>query len=385
MWTIFLTSMKRKVTNPIIFVNYILLPLLLIVILGNALSSVFQSSEDAAVPVSMTKVRTVVVNEDTGEIGKDIVQFLTNEENAGMFEVTMQTDASTAKKSLEKGDYDQYIYLPKDLTSGFKDKKESYVTIYGEDSNIEKVGITELTLSAFGDGYLAMDISSSNNQAVPYTHVYDNLLKAGKTNSVESSASSSDPISALSYYGVTMLILILLYGLANTMNFIQEEYSEALGDRYLISPVSKTSLIMGQLLTGCTISIIQGLVIVLCAKLFFDVSYGANILVVLFVIVAGAIFFNALGLILGVIGRSFKQLDGIVTLLIPIMTFIGGGFVKLDFGALSNISINEVFQRPLFNYMQQGVIDLMPLYSTLVLAVGFVFISVFALTRKEIR
>lgn len=384
MWTIFLTSMKRKMTNPIIFVNYILLPLLLIVILGNALSSVFQSGENDAVPVSMTKVRTVVVNEDTGKIGKDIVQFLTNEENAGMFEVTLQTDANTAKKSLEDGVYDQYIYLPKDLTSGFNDKKESYVTIYGEDSNIEKVGITGLTLSAFGDGYLAMDVSSANNKAVPYTHVYNNLLKVGKTNSVESTE-SSNPISALSYYGVTMLILILLYGLANTMNFIQEEYSEALGDRYLISPVSKTSLIMGQLLTGCTISIIQGLVIVLCAKLFFDVSYGANILVVLFVIVAGAIFFNALGLILGVIGRRFKQLDGIVTLLIPIMTFVGGGFIKLDFGALSNISINEIFQRPLFNYMQQGVIDLMPLYSTLVLALGFVLISVFALTRKEIR
>ncbi|WP_128100373.1 ABC transporter permease [Paenibacillus sp. DCT19] len=142
---------------------------------------------------------------------------------------------------------------------------------------------------------------------------------------------------------------------------------------------------MGQFLTGVTISIMQGVVIVVCAKLFFDVSYGDSIMFVLFIILAGAIFFNALGLLLGVIARRIKQVDGLVTILIPVMTFVGGGFVKLDMGELSSISINEVFQRPMFDYIQQGVIDLMPVFTALITAMGFLLISVYSLTRKVVR
>jgi ABC-2 type transport system permease protein len=331
-------------------------------------------------------VKTVVVNEDQGKLGADIVTFLTSESNKALFDVTVETDANKAEQMLEDGDVEQYIFIPADLTSGFENKKVSNVTVYGEDSNIDKVNITGLTLSTFGDGYLAMDVSSQSNQKELYTHVYSNLLTTGASaDSSGDSGSDSSNITALSYYGVTMLVLILVYGLANTMNFVQEEYSEALGDRYLVSPLSRTSLILGQLLTGCAISIVQGIIIVLCAQWMFDVSYGDNMLVVFFIIVAGSIFFNALGLILGVIARRVKAIDSVVTLLIPVMTFIGGGFIKIDLGGLRNMSINELYQQPLFDYIQQGVINLAPVYSSLVAALGFILISVYSLTRKGVR
>lgn len=383
MWTIYITSMKRKIKSPVVFVNYILLPLLLIVILGNALSTMFQpESKETAAAINITQTRTVVVNEDSGQFGKDIVAFLTSSENSELYEVTIAANAEEARKALEADEYDQFIYLPAGLTEGVTANRESSVTVYGKDQNIDKVDITALTLSAFGDGYQAMGVSGRDNQPLVYQHAYSNLLTAGGAAGEQGEAGG---MSGLSYYGVTMLVLILFYGLANTMNFIQEEYNEALGDRYLISPVSKMSLVVSQWLTGCSISILQGLVIVACAKLFFNVSYGNNNLVVLFIIIVGAIFFNALGLFLGVLGRRMKALDSIVSLLIPVMTFIGGGFIKLDFGSLSRLSINEVFQQPLFNYIQQGVIDLMPVYNALVLSLGFVLISVFSLTRKGVR
>ncbi|GMK38585.1 ABC transporter permease/ATP-binding protein [Paenibacillus sp. CCS19] len=387
MWTIFATSMKRKLTNPTIIVNYILLPLLLIVILGNALSSAFdKDDEGGAVPASLSQVKTVVVNEDQGKLGADIVTFLTSEDNKGLFDVTVETDANKAEQMLRDGEAEQYIFIPADLTSGFENKKNSSVIVYGEDSNIDKVNITGLTLSTFGDGYLAMDVSSAGNQKELYTYVYSNLLTTGASaNSSGDGSSDSSGITALSYYGVTMLVLILVYGLANTMNFVQEEYSEALGDRYLVSPLSRTSLIVGQLLTGCAISIVQGIIIVLCAQWLFDVSYGDNMLVVFFIIIAGSIFFNALGLILGVIARRVKAIDSVVTLLIPVMTFIGGGFIKIDLGGLRNISINELYQQPLFDYIQQGVINLAPVYSSLVAALGFILISIYSLARKGVR
>lgn len=383
MWTIYITSMKRKIKSPVVFVNYILLPLLLIVILGNALSAMFQSEpKESAGAINITQTRTVVVNEDSGQLGQNIVSFLTGEENQELYEVTVVQSAEAARKSLEADEYDQFIYLPAGLTEGVNAQQESAVTIYGKDQNIDKVDITALTLSAFGDGYQAMEVSGQSNQPIMYQHVYSNLLTAGNTAEKQSEAGN---MSGLSYYGVTMLVLILFYGLANTMNFIQEEYNAALGDRYLISPVSKMSLVVSQWLTGCSISILQGLVIVFSAQLFFNVSYGPSNLIVLFIIIVGAIFFNALGLFLGVLGRRMKALDSIVSLLIPVMTFIGGGFVKLDFGSLSKLSINEVFQQPLFDYIQQGVINLMPVYNALALSLGFVFISVFSLTRKGVR
>ncbi|WP_145409652.1 ABC transporter permease [Paenibacillus xylanexedens] len=385
MWTIFATSMKRKLQNPVVFVNYILLPLLLILILGNALSGVFQSEDQESKHSLIPQISTVVVNEDDGEVGKNVVAFLSSSANEEMFDIQIQTSSETAMKMLESGQVEQFIYLPSDLTLDYEAHQIGNITVYGKDNHIEKVNITDLALSAYGDGYLAMEIASASNQNIVYSHQYSNMLTASGETDRASASSSGSSISAMSYYGVTMLVLILVYGLANTMNFVQEEYSEALGDRYLVTPISKTALIMGQFLTGVTISIMQGVVIVVCAKLFFDVSYGDSIMFVLFIILAGAIFFNALGLLLGVIARRIKQVDGLVTVLIPVMTFVGGGFVKLDMGELSSMSINEVFQRPMFDYIQQGVIDLMPVFTALITAMGFVLVSVYSLTRKVVR
>ncbi|MCG7377902.1 ABC transporter permease [Paenibacillus sp. ACRSA] len=385
MWTIFATSMKRKLQNPVVFVNYILLPLLLILILGNALSGVFQSENQEAKHSLIPQISTVVVNEDDGEVGKNVVAFLTSSANEEMFNIQMQTSSEMAMEMLESGQVEQYIYLPSDLTMDYEAHQIGNITVYGKDNHIEKVNITDLALSAYGDGYMAMEIASASNQNIVYSHQYSNMLIASGETDQASVSSSGSSISAMSYYGVTMLVLILVYGLANTMNFVQEEYSEALGDRYLVTPISKTALILGQFQTGVTISIMQGVVIVVCAKLFFDVSYGDSIMFVLFIILAGAIFFNALGLLLGVIARRIKQVDGLVTVLIPVMTFVGGGFVKLDMGELSSISINEVFQRPMFDYIQQGVIDLMPVFTALITAMGFVLVSVYSLTRKVVR
>ncbi|KAA8998821.1 ABC transporter permease [Paenibacillus spiritus] len=390
MWTIFITSMKRKVKNPVVIVNYILLPLLLIVILGNALSGVFDSKDEPETKSSAAdRVKTVVVNEDKGQAGQQIVAFLKGEANRSLLEVQTGTNDAAAKQLLKDGKAEQYIHIPAGLSQGTAGAEG--VTVYGKDSDIEKIKVTELTLSAFSDGYLAMKLSKAENPAAAYTHAYAPLLKdpqqaaAASAPAAGAKAKEASGVSAISYYGVTMLVLILVYGLANTMNFVKEEYSEALGERYLVSPVSRVGLIMGQFLTGCSITVLQGLIIVLCAKWFFQADYGNSLLFVFFIILAGSIFFNALGLLLGVISRRVKQLDGVVTILIPAMTFIGGGFIKMDMGELRELSINEIFQQPLFDYMQQGIVKLMPVYGALGYAFVFMAVSVFLLSRKGVR
>jgi ABC-2 type transport system permease protein len=382
MKTIFLTSLKRKIKSPLVVINYILLPLLLIFILGNALSTAFQPSEKQKTKTTLEKAETIVVNKDTGQLGTSIVGFLTNEENNQTLNVKEFSNLEQAKKELETGKYDQLIYLPADLSKNFQEKKTSEVSIYGTDNNIDKMNITALTLSAFGDGYQVMDVLSESSTEKLQTHVYNSLLVNGNKSEVKAGDSS---ISAISYYGVTMLILILFYGLANTMNFIQEEYDGALGDRYLSSSLKNSSLVLGQLLTGITISVFQGGLIILSAKVLFNVDYGEKLWVVLVTILVASIFFNALGLILGVLGRRIKALDSIITLMIPAMTFIGGGFVKIDMGPLSEISINEIFQKPLFNYIQQGVVDMAPVYTTLIYSAVFIALSILLLTKRRAK
>ncbi|WP_128100372.1 ABC transporter permease [Paenibacillus sp. DCT19] len=229
MWTIFATSMKRKLQNPVVFVNYILLPLLLILILGNALSGVFQSEDQESKHSLIPQISTVVVNEDDGEVGKNVVAFLSSSANEEMFDIQIQTSSETAMKMLESGQVEQFIYLPSDLTLDYEAHQIGNITVYGKDNHIEKVNITDLALSAYGDGYLAMEIASASNQNIVYSHQYSNMLTASGETDRASASSSGSSITAMSYYGVTMLVLILVYGLANTMNFVQEEYSEALG------------------------------------------------------------------------------------------------------------------------------------------------------------
>lgn len=137
-----------------------------------------------------------------------------------------------------------------------------------------------------------------------------------------------------------------------------------------------------EVVAGTLCSILQATVIVVTATLAFGADLGSRPWVLAAIIVVSAVLFNSIGLLLGVLGRSRPWLDPVVSLLIPVMTFVGGGFVKLDFGALSNLAVNSVFQSAFFREISGYATQWTPLLVSAAVAVAALTASAVMIGQK---
>jgi ABC-2 type transport system permease protein len=361
--TIYVSDLKRKLKNPLVLINYILLPLLLIIILGNALSSTFKTKSSEIKKIDLITIS----NNGSSAYNDSLKNFFESQKN---FNIKNSSNISNARKEIAKNSNKTPVIVQvKDSEKANKPR----LNLVATDQAISELSLVDLYASTFNDGLQVTSVTGRN------IFNYKSHFKKNNENKENKEAKN---VSGITYYGVTMLVLILFYGLSNSMGLIKEEYDGPFGTRLLITPVKKSSLILGHVFSGTTLSILQSLIIILIAKTFLKVNYGPGPAYI-FIVVIAALFFNSLGVLAGVIARKRPNIDMVITLLIPLMTFVSGGFVKLDFGELSSLSVNTIFQNMFFSFIENGVLDSKQLVNIFNSSVIILLISMFLLTKKR--
>lgn len=371
MITLVASSLLRKVKDKILAVNLVALPLLLIVILGNALGSMFEATTDT----SAITVKVAVVDEDRSAKSQ---AFTTYVESSNVFDVTVHDTAKECEAALSEKSADVSITIP----TGFGTAQPTgTVIMQALDNNIDYLHAARASIQTYSDAIRASGYVAQRTEAEPVSWE----LKSFNKTEAGSAADPSTGVSGITYYGITMLVLVLIYGLANTMNFVREEYEGALGDRYLVSPVRRVSLVLSQVVAGSLVTFVQGMVIFLMARFVFGAHYGDQIWPLIGMIAVIALTMNCVGLLLGLMASQAPVVDPLVTLLIPVLTFLGGGFVRISFGGLERLTPNGAFQHALFHIVAGGPF---PWLTTGVCAAVTVVVLVLAtalLTRKQNR
>ncbi|NHA67706.1 ABC transporter permease [Phycicoccus flavus] len=369
MTAIVLSSMRRKLTNRSVLLNLVVMPLLLIVILGNALASTFTSETHASTATHETSLGVVDLDSSAGS--RALVASLAA---SGAFAVHAYPSVDTGRGALSAGDVDVLATVPSGYGSDLADGTAPTVGLTALDSQVDRLAAAQVALDTVGDAARAQ---AATGRAHPPAYTLGDYVGSGTPTSTDPAAG----VTGITYYTVTMLVLILLYGLGNTMNFVKEEYDGPLGDRYLASPTGTLQLVAAQVVSGTLTSAIQGGVVVGAAVALFGADLGHSPLVVAAIVAVAAVLFNVLGLFLGLLGRSRPWLDPLVSLLIPVMTFLGGGFVKLDTGRLQDLTVNHVFQSALFREVSGIRPDWSPLLTCLALS-GAVFLASAVMVRR---
>ena len=97
----------------------------------------------------------------------------------------------------------------------------------------------------------------------------------------------------------------------------------------LSAPISALETVLGYVGAAATKSISLGLIILLTASLFVDVHVQHPVWMIAFLLMT-AFTFSLLGFIIGIMARSFEQLQFIPMLVITPLTFLGGAFYSID-------------------------------------------------------
>ena len=146
------------------------------------------------------------------------------------------------------------------------------------------------------------------------------------------------------------------------MNVLTSSFSQASSNVYfakwartieelLVSPLSYFEIMVGTVLSAVARALTVGVVILLVGMLFGAVSMYSLPLFIFYVIGISVIF-GLLGIITGLVAKSFEQLNILSTFIIMPFSFLGGMFYTLDM--LPPIAQNMTLLNPFF-YFVDGV------------------------------
>jgi len=144
----------------------------------------------------------------------------------------------------------------------------------------------------------------------------------------------------LHYYFPGSLVLILMFTAIFTSISIIEDRREGFLQSVLVSPVSRSSMVLGKVLGGAIIALIQALLF-LSVALFLDVSWSPGRFVALVALLfAAALMMTSLGFVFAWRMESTQGFHAIMNLVLMPMWLMSGSFFPVP--ALANSSAAQM-------------------------------------------
>lgn len=355
-----------------VLVNLIVLPILLIGILGSSLSSIYNPKPVKDIPIG------VVYGVGSEYYKQSLIDFFEDKEVKELLRTKEVADLSTAREQLGAGVFKALMIVTDNIDLQMANGEKVEITVLYNQKDTVEHSVISVTLSTLADATnslrLAYEIMPEKEDGHQY--VFEQLI-------ADSDIAGQPKTTAMNYYGVTMTVLVLFYGLSFAINNIQNDFKGNLGVKLRISPISPLVVVISLFTSGVLVSFIQASIVILFSKLVFDVYYGQHLYVIFFITLLGSMFFNAIGLILGVYINNRKLLNMITSVGIPLMIFVAGGYYRIDFGYFSFVSPVTYIQKLYFTYIYQNEI-LMPYISSILLLISLgILISLIMLSKYK--
>ncbi|WP_339274864.1 ABC transporter permease [Paenibacillus sp. FSL W8-0426] len=338
-WHICIFELQRILRMRSVLINLFILPLLLIFILGAALSGTMGSEEvDHIDPVRVG----LVLHEPDGTISQTLNAFVATPAVAGMVKPRSMATQEAAVRALRDGELDFAIVVPAGLEKLATQGEQATMTwIPGKDSVKNALG--ETVFSRFADelnrqaavakvlGPDAAAASVNRQQAGDYS---------GQTPSVEVShpGNGGGTYSASQYYAASMLAMFMLYSGMTAINSISGEKSRNTLLRLQAAPLRSSEIFAGKIAGSSLLAFMQGMVIVLMTYWLYDVNWGMHPMLVVLVCLLITVASMVLGVILSALFKSAPAANAALQTVIIAMTFVSGGFTPIPVEFVQRIS-----------------------------------------------
>ncbi|KKI89067.1 ABC transporter permease [Bacillus sp. SA1-12] len=281
-------------------------PIVLMLILGTALSNTFTTS----LPIDDIQV----LYKDTTK-GQYFSQFITEMEKSGIhFEKAGEN--MDAEKKVKQSKYHGYVEASEE---GIKLFVNSRTSIEGS--------ILQGMLSSYVDRY---NISSEIIKAAPeklesaFTREkQDDFMK-------ETTLLPDKEPGAMDYYAIVITTMMVLYGAMSASGEIVSERVRKTGDRLIASPVRKREIFIGKVLGSLVSNSLCIALLLLCSKVFFNAYWGENIGLVFLVLLTEVVFAVSLGIGVTFLTKTNSGHALIIMLFVQLASFFGGAYYKIE-------------------------------------------------------
>jgi len=348
-------------TSPVSVVILTVFPILLILVLGNALSGYIEPETNLdPAPVAVA-----------ADLDSALGMFLQSEGIARFFELQFIEDEAQAQALVENGEVcaavlerDGEIMVLRLPTGGGLGSLPTEVTLSIIDS-YKSIGAAATIAAMRGEEFAGLP--EATVKAVPL---------GGRVP------------GAMDYYAVTMLVMILLYTGMNGMDLFGKSLLGDTGSRVRLSPISGPALVGGLLAASTVTSFLQGMVTFIFSGVVYGVYWGQRIPLVLLTLFAVVLFSQALCITLVLLLRRYGPVMGAAQALFFVMTFVSKGYSKIPFGVAEKVfayAPNALAHTVIFGAVYGGNEQKMMFSLALLFAMGAVlFVLAFILGRRRL-
>ena len=343
------------------YLEMLFLPILLIFILGISLGNAFQSPF-----ISDTEV--AYFNEDKGPIGESFEMFMRHEEITDLLSLTPVISADEGIQLVEEGQVHAFIHVPADLLQGETVKLQ----LIGSHQHNFRFTIVESMLESFVSGV---------NMVLAMEEINPDSLLMVRENSIEARSLQASDVrpGAMDYYAVTMLVMFMMYGTTYAVFGMKHAYLNTTGHRIRTTPIRPIEHYLGLVLANMLTVLIQGIILVTFTRFVFGVNWGNNLPLLFLILLLTGIMAIGLGTAIVMVTGNETLSGNIVMVLVPVMTFLAGGFFRLGLpdGSflyyLQYLSPNYLAQTALFNTIYAG--DFQRTLSMMLIMMAIILIS----------
>jgi len=311
-----------------------LLPVILITLFAFAYGSI------GAYNGRSEPVKLIVADLDQTKSSKEIIYKIDSLKDIS---ITL-SDSIKSKKLVIKGKYAGALIIYKGFQDSLEAGKAMPVELVYDRSREMEIGILQqnlisILMSSSGEIIVKKSIEKYLHDQFPDIDIStrENILKTAikKNNNTPAIKWTSivgiknDTKLGLIQAVAGTAILMLLFSVALVGTSILEEKENGTINRLLYSPLKGSSILYGKMLFAFFISILQLTAMFLFAWLIFRMDLSVNIPALILMIIATAFAVSSMGIFLAAISKTRQQAQNLSTIIILIMSAIGGSMIPL--------------------------------------------------------
>ncbi|MNI30446.1 ABC-2 family transporter protein [compost metagenome] len=335
-WTIAKYEIHRMMTSRLVLSIQFVMPLLLIFILGSALSGTFKTEESKINPV-----KVMLVQQDTGPMQQMLEGFLKSSEITKLIQSEEASTRDEVERMITKGEAEFALVVPAGFSSDvMAGKPANWEMMLGKDyqQNLVAKMVFNTFLSQLNQMQSAIltlgpeaAMGLVNSSAAGNTTPEQSVVKIGKLSSSNSDFTSNQ------YYAASMLIMFLLYsGMTGAISLMKEKERHTLA-RLNAMPIREEHIIIGKMSGNGFIAMLQSILIITVTSWLYDVDWGQSYVALSIVCLLLILASMSLAVIGMMFSGSSKSVSSFFQTIILVMTFLSGGFSPLPEGFLHTL------------------------------------------------
>lgn len=303
-----LNEFKRNIRDIRTLVFMLAFPIVLMLILGTALSSTFDQN------IKIGKINVLYTEKDDSSFSASFQSFI-KEAKKQDIHFTKASENTDGKLEVKQNKYDAYVEVT-----------DQGIQFFGSERNSIQASIVEGMLTAFTDKYnLIKEVAKEKPDQI------QSVLASTPSNYVkETSLNANKAPGSMDYYAMAMTTMIALYSSISASSLIRGERRRNTAIRLAIAPLNKMEIFLGKILGGIGINFACILLVMVFSRFVFGANWGSHpgmVVLILFTLVFLAVSF---GLGLSYIIKTDQGMQAIIMIILQLASFFGGAYFRID-------------------------------------------------------